>query len=349
MIRRLALCGVLGLVITASTTLPVSLAGATVLSLRASVSATVPPTFQTGLPLVRLHFTAPVNAKQLPPLETRPALRTTWEQIGPNDVQAVTAQTLAPLATYVVVIPRALTCSARCHFAALQARSVTVSSNLSWEDQLLAELNYLPVSFTATSTMPSLSQPVAGIYSWIYPSLPLSLRQQWSLSTDNVILRGALMTFQSQHALAVTGEADPPTWTALVAAANSGALDPAPYNYVNVSMTLPETLTLFVAGRTVFHTLVNTGIPLSPTAPGTYPVYLRYTTTTMSGTNPNGSHYHDTGIPWVSYFNGGDALHGFIRSSYGFPQSLGCVEMPFADAKTVFPHTPIGTLVTVRA
>jgi hypothetical protein len=69
----------------------------------------------------------------------------------------------------------------------------------------------------------------------------------------------------------------------------------------------------------------------------------------MSGMNPNGSHYSDPGIPWISYFNGGDALHGFIRYSYGYPQSLGCVEMPFASAATVWPHTPIGTLVTVRA
>jgi len=75
---------------------------------------------------------------------------------------------------------------------------------------------------------------------------------------------------------------------------------------------------------------------------------LRFVTTTMSGTNPDGSKYHDTGIPWVSYFNGGDALHGFIRSSYGYPQSLGCVEMSFDNAKTVYPSTPIGTLVTVQ-
>jgi lipoprotein-anchoring transpeptidase ErfK/SrfK len=68
----------------------------------------------------------------------------------------------------------------------------------------------------------------------------------------------------------------------------------------------------------------------------------------MSGTNPDGSHYRDPGIPWVSYFLGGEALHGFIRPGYGWPQSLGCVEMRFNDAKTVFPYTPIGTLVTVR-
>ena len=46
----------------------------------------------------------------------------------------------------------------------------------------------------------------------------------------------------------------------------------------------------------------------------------------MSGTNPDGSHYADP-VTWVSYFNGGDALHQFYRSTYGWPQSLGCVEM----------------------
>ncbi len=67
----------------------------------------------------------------------------------------------------------------------------------------------------------------------------------------------------------------------------------------------------------------------------------------MSGENPDGSHYEDPGIMWVSYFNGGDALHAFDRASFGTPQSLGCVEMPLEEAAEVFPYTPIGTLVTV--
>ena len=50
----------------------------------------------------------------------------------------------------------------------------------------------------------------------------------------------------------------------------------------------------------------------------------------------------------MSYFNGGDALHGYVRASYGFPQSDGCVEMPPANAAVVWPMTPIGTLVTVQ-
>jgi len=99
----------------------------------------------------------------------------------------------------------------------------------------------------------------------------------------------------------------------------------------------------------VYHTLVNTGVAGAPTENGTWPVFARYTVTTMSGTNPDGSHYVDPGIPWVSYFHGGDALHGFVRPGYGYPQSDGCVEMPPANAKVVFPLTPLGTLVTVEA
>jgi hypothetical protein len=41
-------------------------------------------------------------------------------------------------------------------------------------------------------------------------------------------------------------------------------------------------------------------------------------------------------------------LHGFIRASYGSPQSNGCVEMSYADAALVWPLTPIGTLVTIE-
>jgi hypothetical protein len=67
----------------------------------------------------------------------------------------------------------------------------------------------------------------------------------------------------------------------------------------------------------------------------------------MKGTNTDGSTYDDPNVPYASYFNGGDALHGFIRASYGTPQSNGCVEMSYANAALVWALTPIGTLVTV--
>jgi lipoprotein-anchoring transpeptidase ErfK/SrfK len=156
------------------------------------------------------------------------------------------------------------------------------------------------------------------------------------------------MRFQYVHSLTTTGQMNTSTWQTLTNAVIERQTDPTSYDYVYVSEKQPESVTLYQNGKKIFSTLANTGITAAPTENGTYPVYLRFTVTTMSGTLPDGQTYDDTGIPWVSYFHGGDALHGFIRSSYGYPQSLGCVEMPFADAAVLWPHTPIGTLVSVQ-
>jgi lipoprotein-anchoring transpeptidase ErfK/SrfK len=101
-------------------------------------------------------------------------------------------------------------------------------------------------------------------------------------------------------------------------------------------------------GSTVLTSPTNTGIPAAPTALGTYPIYVRYTFNYMSGFNPDGSYYDDP-VYWINYFNGGDAVHGFVRGSYGFPQSLGCVELPIPTAHVAFNHLAIGDLVTVAA
>jgi lipoprotein-anchoring transpeptidase ErfK/SrfK len=242
-----------------------------------------------------------------------------------------------------------MNCATNCTFVTLRSLTTNVATNFTWEEQLLAEAKYLPLSFTPATPQSDPSQQTAGTFTWLYPDLPTSLSSQWRVGVDNVLVTGALMNFQNVNNLPTTGVADPATWNDLITAVQNGTNDPSTYNYVTVSESLPETVILYVAGQPTFHTLANTGISVAPTSLGTYPVYLRYASQTMSGTNPDGSHYSDPGIPWISYFNGGEGLHGFIRSTYGWPQSLGCVEMPFASAKTIWPHTPIGTLVTVKA
>jgi hypothetical protein len=92
----------------------------------------------------------------------------------------------------------------------------------------------------------------------------------------------------------------------------------------------------------------NTGVPAAPTQLGTFAVFEHVPVGEMRGTNPDGSHYDDPGIRYISYFHGGDAIHAFTRSSFGTPQSLGCVELPLRAAAKVWPYTPIGTLVTVE-
>ena len=121
------------------------------------------------------------------------------------------------------------------------------------------------------------------------------------------------------------------------------------YTYVWVNESSPETVNVWHNGKMIVSGApANTGIPGAETELGTHNVYLRYEETTMSGENPDGSHYSDPGIMWVSYFYGGDALHAFDRASYGSPQSLGCVEMPLEEAGEIWPYTPIGTPVTVN-
>jgi len=119
------------------------------------------------------------------------------------------------------------------------------------------------------------------------------------------------------------------------------------YSYAIASKNEPETLTIWHNGKNVFSSYANTGIPAAPTVDGTFPVYEKLTFQIMKGTNPDGSHYADP-VAWVSYFNGGDAVHYFNRGSYGWPQSLGCVELPYSAAEKAYGYLPYGTLVTVE-
>jgi lipoprotein-anchoring transpeptidase ErfK/SrfK len=79
-----------------------------------------------------------------------------------------------------------------------------------------------------------------------------------------------------------------------------------------------------------------------------FPIYARYVSTTMSGTDVDGTKYVVPDVPWVNYFNGGDAVHGFPRGSYGSPQSNGCVELPISTAQTVYGYLKLGDIVWVQ-
>jgi len=225
-------------------------------------------------------------------------------------------------------------------------------------EELLGELDYLPFDWhpsgaalpqtEAAQADAAIAAP-AGALRWRYHT-PAPLKALWdSPSGRPLLIRGALMAFESAHGMTTTGEPSAALWRTLLRAALADKRSPYGYSYVYVSESLPETLTLWHDGRVILTTPVNTGIPGRWTALGTYPVYLHLAVTTMTGTNPDGSHYSDPGVPWVNYFNGGDAVHGFIRPGYGYPQSLGCVEAPIPTAARIWPFVQVGTLVTVAA
>jgi hypothetical protein len=231
--------------------------------------------------------------------------------------------------------------------------------------ELLAEQGYLPMTFSPGGNGESRAEndlsasapanltpegqaynPPAGTFSW-QPGYPASLASQWNPNQPNVLLQGAVMAFKSQHHMTPNGSLSPKFWDALFQAQKSGQQNQNGYTYAVARKGSPETLTIYHNGHVVLHSLANTGIPAAPTVNGTFPVFERFVYTIMSGTNPGGSHYSDP-VWWVSYFNGGDAVHYFPRGSYGFQQSLGCVELPWAQAKASYPYLTYGSLVTVQ-
>jgi hypothetical protein len=223
--------------------------------------------------------------------------------------------------------------------------------------QLLAQTGYLPVAWqpsgpavarTPAAEVKAAVDPPSGSFSWRYPNTPHQLQAMWNPGEASAITRGAVMKFENTHDLTVDGLAGASVWRALIDDAIAGKRLHEGYSYVYVHREVPETATLWSAGRTVLSSPANTGISGAETELGTFPVFEHLPETTMSGTNPDGSHYEDPGIKWVSYFNGGDALHNFDRASFGSPQSLGCVELPLAASAEIWPYTPIGTLVTIE-
>lgn len=149
---------------------------------------------------------------------------------------------------------------------------------------------------------------------------------------------------------------------------------------------IPESLHLWVQGKGwVWHTVVNTGV-LGSTPNGTWPVYQRLPHTTMRGVFPipvswatyhalsgqevpqwagstleqsavgvvNGhpvrwQPYNDPGILWVNYFDDGRGIHYYPRAAYGFPQSAGCVEEPYASAPITYRLLHYGVPVTISS
>ena len=222
-------------------------------------------------------------------------------------------------------------------------------------EQLLAQLGYLPLTWTpsgpaiqpsdAAEQLAAAYSPPAGTFSWQsgYPSV---LGTLWSEGSDNMIVTGAIRAFQNQEGLTMDGEAGQQVWSYLLKAVADGHDNGDGYTYALASQSEPETLTIWHDGRQVLQSPANTGIPAAPTADGTFPVYEKLPFQIMQGTNPDGSTYADP-VQWVSYFNGGDAVHYFPRASYGFQQSLGCVELPSSTAETAYNYLSYGSLVTV--
>jgi hypothetical protein len=321
-----------------------------------------PSTAETLAPAtsIVLTFSRPVDEVlgTQPPM-LRPKVTGTWHQPNPNTLVFQPSGLGFPLGRRVHLrLPRAV--------EVVMGSDPAPYRTLTWQvprgslvrmKQLLADLGYLPLAFepaggpvplTPAAQTRAAVDPPDGTFEWRYAKTPWKLQALWKKEADRAtIVRGAIMAYQSAHGMNPDGFPSMIVFQALLRDELAGRHARGGYSYVYVTQASPETLTLWHDGKVILKTAVNTGIAGRPTDIGTFPVYLHLTSTTMEGTNPDGSHYSDAGVPWVNYFSGGDAIHGFVRPGYGWPQSLGCVEVYIPTAEQIFPYVNVGTLVTV--
>jgi lipoprotein-anchoring transpeptidase ErfK/SrfK len=304
---------------------------------------------------ISMTFSAPVSLDQATPKVT-PDIAGKWVQTNATTLSYDLDSPLIPSSQVVVTIPGGSHGLRAANGATLSsshslAFGVAAGDTLRLQ-QLLAQLNYLPVGFSPSGPPPSradLAEDEAGTFSWRWPGLPTELTSQWTQGTENEITKAAVEAFETQNSIGVDGIAGPTVWTSLLNDVINNKPDATPYVYVLVNKVVPQSLTLWDNGVAQYVGFpVNTGAPGADTTDGSYAVFEHVRYSDMKGTNTDGSTYNDPNVPYASYFNGGDALHGFIRATYGSPQSNGCVEMSYADAALVWPLTPIGTLVTVE-
>jgi peptidoglycan hydrolase-like protein with peptidoglycan-binding domain len=283
-----------------------------------------------------------------------PAVSGTWQAASKDKLVFTPSAPFVPFVKYTLSIPggpQGMESAAGTRLGATRTVTFTIASGSVLRlQQLLAELGYLPVAYVASPTPPrDLATPQPGTFTWRWAGLPSQLTSQWVPGTMGPITKGAVMMFETENGLAVDGIPGPEVWTALLHDVMTQKANTEPVTYVLVTKVLPEHLTAWVDGTLKFqHILVNTGVPGANTQDGTFEVFEHVPFSDMRGTDVTGTHYTDPHVPWASYFNGGDALHGFPRASYGWPQSNGCVEMQISTAGALWPYTPIGTLVTVQ-
>ncbi|HEY7324400.1 MAG TPA: L,D-transpeptidase family protein [Streptosporangiaceae bacterium] len=317
----------------------------------------------SGVPDITITFSAPVAADSPLPTIT-PSVAGSWQGAGTDTLHFVPAAAFGQ-STHVTISVPAGTQGVRSVPGGLLGSAAQVSFETGTYQsaripELLAQLGYLPLTWaaapgvTAPASSDSLGQiaaaynPPAGTFSW-QQGYPSELQNFWANGTaSGLIVKGAIMAFEADHSIAMDGVAGPQVWAALLSAVAAGQSNQNGYTYAIASEANPETLTIWHNGQEVLHFLANTGIQAAPTTIGTAPVYLRYRNQIMKGTNPDGTKYADP-VQFVAYFRSGEAVHYFPRGSYGWPQSLGCVELNLSNAAQAWPYLTYGSLVTVTA
>lgn len=329
-----------------------------------AAASPLPPTQLAALPArviangtdpLAVTLSAPVSPSSPPPTLS-PKVAGTWSIVGDSEV-FTPASTLEPCSKLALTVWARTSATGHAVLGRKQTIGLRVACPpIAGLQQALARLGYLGARFhpryivhiapraeTRREAAEHAFHPPRGALVPDPSDTPSVQMGQLDATT-----RGALEVYQGDRGLEATGEPNSATWDSLLYDESVYRRDPIGYTWVTVTESLPETLDVHSGDHVIFSTPANTGVPGAETAQGIFPIYARYVSTTMSGEDVDGTKYVVPDVPWVNYFNGGDAVHGYPRESYGFPQSNGCVELPIEAAHTVFGMLAIGDIVEVE-
>jgi lipoprotein-anchoring transpeptidase ErfK/SrfK len=119
---------------------------------------------------------------------------------------------------------------------------------------------------------------------------------------------------------------------------------------IDVNLT-SRVATLYENDQVVKTFPISSGKEGFNTNTGNFKIYLKYVKQTMDGSAYGDNYNYVTpDVPWVSYFNGGEAFHGAPWNNQIGTADLshGCVNMKVSDAQFIYNWAPLGTEVHVH-
>jgi lipoprotein-anchoring transpeptidase ErfK/SrfK len=113
--------------------------------------------------------------------------------------------------------------------------------------------------------------------------------------------------------------------------------------WIDVNITA-QTVYAYEGSEMIRAFLVSTGRARTPTMPGQFRIYVKFTKTDMRGPG-----YHLKDVPFTMYYDGSYGLHGtYWHNNFGTPMSNGCINLRTEDAQWLFNFASVGTFVNVH-
>jgi len=118
---------------------------------------------------------------------------------------------------------------------------------------------------------------------------------------------------------------------------------PNAYKWIEVDLS-QQRLYAHENGQVVFTTRISSGVAGHRTPIGTFRIWAKVRSQTMSGPG-----YNLPNVQWVMYFAGENAIHGtYWHHNFGRPMSHGCINATNQAAKWLYNWAPPRTIVVVH-